>query len=115
MRPGLSVRNCVEASIRWTRSRAWPPHFKKDKGLRASLYGLLASTRYRLTMNLATNQRAQKRDRTNVSMCHLDHLLQLPWARALARAAHHSRAPYTETDRNCGVCEDFKPLGGGQV
>jgi len=32
-------------------------------------------------MNLATNQRAQRRDRTNVCMCHLDHLLQLPWAR----------------------------------
>ena len=31
-------------------------------------------------MNLATNQRAQRRDRTNVCMCHLDHLLQLPWA-----------------------------------
>ncbi|MEA3179118.1 MAG: hypothetical protein QOI59_2641 [Gammaproteobacteria bacterium] len=38
--------------------------------LRASLYGLLASTRHRLTMNLATNQRAQRRDRTNVCMCH---------------------------------------------
>jgi hypothetical protein len=43
--------------------------------LRASLYGLLASTRCRLTMNLATNQRAQRRDQTNVCMCHLDHLL----------------------------------------
>ena len=31
-------------------------------------------------MNLATNQRTQRRDRTNVYMCHLDHLLQLPWA-----------------------------------
>ena len=43
--------------------------------LRASLYGLLASTRCRLTMNLATNQRAQRRDQANVCMCHLDHLL----------------------------------------
>jgi hypothetical protein len=43
--------------------------------LRASLYGLLASTRFRLTTNLNTNQRAQRRDRTNVCMCHLDHLL----------------------------------------
>jgi hypothetical protein len=56
--------------------------------LRASLYGLLASTRYRLTMNLATNQRAQRRNRTNVCMCHLDHLLQLPWA-------HPRRVPPT--------------------
>ena len=60
--------------------------------LRASLYGLLASTRYRLTMNLATNQRAQRRDRTNVYMCHLDHLLQLPWA-------HRQRVPPTEAAR----------------
>jgi hypothetical protein len=33
-----------------------------------------------LTMNLATNRRAKRRDRTDVYMCHLDHLLQLPWA-----------------------------------
>lgn len=43
-------------------------------------------------MNLATNQRAQRRDRTNVCMCHLDHLLQLPWA-------HHQRVPPTEAAR----------------
>lgn len=43
--------------------------------LRASLYGLLARTRYRLTMNLVTDQRAQRRNRTNVYMSHLDHLL----------------------------------------
>jgi hypothetical protein len=60
--------------------------------LRASLYRILASTRYRLTMNLATNQRAQGRDRTNVCMCHLDHLLQLPWA-------HRRRVPPTEAAR----------------
>jgi hypothetical protein len=35
-------------------------------------------------MNLATNQRAQRRDRTNVYLCHLDHLLQLPWAHVSA-------------------------------
>ena len=78
--------------------------------LRASLYGLLASTRYRLTMNLATNQRAQRRDRTNVYMCHLDHLLQLPWA-------HHRRVPPTEAARpnryfknelDCDASKDFK-------
>jgi hypothetical protein len=40
-------------------------------------------------VNLATNQRAQRRDRTNVCMCHLDHLLQLPWA-------HCRRVPPTE-------------------
>ena len=60
--------------------------------LRASLYGLLASTRCRLTVNLATNQRAQRRDRTNVYMCHLDHLLQLP-------RAHRRRVPPTEAAR----------------
>jgi hypothetical protein len=43
-------------------------------------------------MNLATNQRAQRRDRTNVCMCHLDHLLQLPWA-------HRQRVPPTEAAR----------------
>jgi hypothetical protein len=43
-------------------------------------------------MNFATNQRAQRRDRTNVYMCHLDHLLQLPWA-------HHRRVPPTEAAR----------------
>jgi hypothetical protein len=43
-------------------------------------------------MNLATNQRAQRRDRTNVCVCHLDHLLQLPWA-------HRRRVPPTEAAR----------------
>src|SRR5271167_428667 len=43
-------------------------------------------------MNLATNHRAQRRDRTNVCMCHLDHLLQLPWA-------HCRRVPPTEAAR----------------
>ena len=43
-------------------------------------------------MNLATNRRAQRRDRTNAYMCHLDHLLQLPWA-------HHWRVPPTEAAR----------------
>ena len=51
------------------------PVARVTMSLRASLYGLPASTRCRLTMNLATNQRAQRRDRTNVCMCHLDHLL----------------------------------------
>jgi len=39
-------------------------------------------------MNLATNQRTQRRDRTNVCMCHLDHLLQL-------LRAHRRREPPT--------------------
>src|ERR1700722_15745426 len=43
-------------------------------------------------MNLATNQRAQRRDRTNVYMCHLDHLLRLPRAR-------RRRVPPTEAAR----------------
>jgi hypothetical protein len=51
------------------------PVARVTMSLRASLYGLLASTRFRLTMNLATNQRTQRCDRTNVYMCHLDHLL----------------------------------------
>ena len=68
------------------------PVARVTMSLRASLYGLLASTRYRLTMNLATNQRAQRRDRTNVCVCHLDHLLQLPWA-------HRRRVPPTEAAR----------------
>jgi hypothetical protein len=60
--------------------------------LRASLYGLLASTRCLLTTNLATHQRAKRRDRTNVYMSHLDHLLQLPWA-------YCQRVPPTEAAR----------------
>jgi len=43
-------------------------------------------------MNLATNQRAQGRDRANVYMCHLDHLLQLLWA-------DRRRVPPTEAAR----------------
>jgi hypothetical protein len=44
-------------------------------------------------MNLATNQRAKRRDRTNVCMFHLDHLLQLPWAHLRARRPPKPRAP----------------------
>ena len=52
-------------------------------------------------MNLATNQRAQRRDRTNVCMCHLDHLLQLPWAR-------RRRVPPTEAARpKLNLKDDF--------
>jgi hypothetical protein len=43
--------------------------------LRAPLNGVPASTRHRLTVNLATSRRAQRRDRTNVCMYHWDHLL----------------------------------------
>jgi hypothetical protein len=50
----------------------------RGTSLRASLNGLSVSTTYGLTKNLATNQRATRRDRTNVCMCQLDHLLQLP-------------------------------------
>ena len=46
----------------------------------------------RLTMNLATNQRAKRRERTNVYVYHLDHLLQLPWAQ-------RRRVPPTEAAR----------------
>jgi hypothetical protein len=60
--------------------------------LRASLYDLLVSTRFPLAMNLATDQRAKRRDRTNVYMSHLDHLLQLPWA-------FRQRVPPTEAAR----------------
>ena len=61
-------------------------------------------------MNLATNQYAWSRDRTNVCMYHLDHLLQLPWA-------PHRRVPPTEATRrkslyqdlfDCGESDDFK-------
>jgi hypothetical protein len=60
--------------------------------LRASLNGLPVSARYGLTNNPATNQRATRRDRTNVCMCHLDHLLRLLWA-------HCRRVPPTEAAR----------------
>jgi hypothetical protein len=43
-------------------------------------------------MKLATDQRAQRRDRTNFYVCHLDHLLQLPWA-------YCRRVPPTEAAR----------------
>jgi len=68
------------------------PGRARDMSLRASLYGLLAGTRYGLPMSLATNQRAQRRDRTNACMSHLDHLLQLLWA-------DRRRAPPTEAAR----------------
>ena len=71
------------------------PVARVTMSLRASLYGLLASTRYRLTMNLATNQRAQKRDRTNVSISHLDHLLQLPWAQCRRVPPTKAARPHT--------------------
>jgi hypothetical protein len=61
--------------------------------LRASLQGLPANTRRRLTMNLAINQHAQRRNRTNVCMCHLDHLLHFAVDSSPTRAAHRSRAP----------------------
>ena len=60
--------------------------------LRASLNGILSQHEVLLTMNLATNPRATRRDRTNVCMCHLDHLLQLPWT-------HDQRVPPTEAAR----------------
>lgn len=55
--------NCIGASLRWTRSRAW----RKPARI---LCGL--------STDLAASHRAQRRDRTNVFMCHWDHLLQLP-------------------------------------
>ena len=81
--------------------------------LRASLYGLPASTRSRLTMNPATDQCAQRRDRTNVFMCHLDHLLQLPWAddrRVPPTKAARPKPDTAENDLNCAPSEDFKAL-----
>jgi hypothetical protein len=68
------------------------PIARVEPSLRASLNGIPASTRYDLSMNLATNHRAQRRDRTNVCMCHLDHLLRLSWA-------HRRRVPPTEAAR----------------
>jgi hypothetical protein len=59
-------------------------------------------------MNLAANQRAQRRDRTNVYMCHLDHLLQLPWA-------HHRRVPPTEAARPKLSVKDAVDCGGSKA
>jgi len=62
-------------------------------------------------MNLATNQRAQRREPNQRYMCHLDHLLQLPWAHPSARAAHLSTRAQTDTPKNgldCGASEDLK-------
>jgi hypothetical protein len=64
----------------------------RSTSLRASLIGLPVSTGYGLVKNPATNHRATRRDRTNVYMCHVDHLLQLPWA-------HCRRVPPTEAAR----------------
>jgi len=60
--------NCIEASCRWIRSRAWREPAR-------ILNGRLTGTRFRLAMYLVTNQHAKSRDRTNVYMYHLDHLL----------------------------------------
>ena len=59
---------CIGASIHWNgRARGVEPARVTP--------GIPASTRPRLTVNLATNHRAQRRDRTNVDMYHWDHLL----------------------------------------
>jgi hypothetical protein len=68
---GCPHSNYIEASIRWTRPRA-------RHCLRALYCERAACTSLRLMMKLATDQRAQRRGRTNFYMCHLDHLLQLP-------------------------------------
>lgn len=47
----------------------------RGERLRASSMAAMAGTRFRLAMYLATNQHARRRDRTNVCMYHLDHLL----------------------------------------
>ena len=52
-------------------------------------------------MNLTTNQRAKRRDRTNVYMSHLDHLLQLPWA-------EKRRVPPTEAARLSDIFEKLR-------
>jgi hypothetical protein len=44
-------------------------------------------------MNLATNQRAQKRDRTNVSISHFGSPPSVAVGSKSARTAHQSRAP----------------------
>jgi hypothetical protein len=54
-------------------------------------------------MNPATDQRASRRDRTNVCMCHLDHLLQLQWA-------HYQRVPPTEAARPQNDCLRMTPF-----
>ena len=70
-------------------------------------YGLLASMRYRLTETLGANQHAQGRDRTNVCMCHLDHLLQLPWAQI-------QRVPPTEAARLENDIPDIEAIAAGR-
>jgi hypothetical protein len=67
-------------------SRAWQ---------RACAHPQWHSGQYEVLANdeLATNQRATRRDRTNVCMCHLDHLLQLPWAHLDACRPPKPRAP----------------------
>jgi len=79
------VSNCIGASVRWT----WIARVATS--LRASLMAF-QPVRGGLTKNLDTNQCATRRDRTNVCMCHLDHLLQLPWAES-------PRVPPTEAAR----------------
>jgi hypothetical protein len=76
--------------------------------LRAFLNGIPAGTRSSPAMNLATNQCAKRRDRTNVFMCHVDHLLQLPWAQLQARAAHLSPAPQTNNLRMISIATPVK-------
>jgi hypothetical protein len=70
-----------------------------QRALRVSLNGIPASTRFGLTKNLATNQRATRRDRTNDCMCHLDHLLQLPWAHCQRVPPTEATRPYSTSDR----------------
>ena len=78
--------------------------------LRASLYGLLASTRSQLTMNLATDPRAQRRNRSNVCMSHLDHLLQLPWAERRRVPPTEAARPKTNIAKNALDCDGSEDL-----
>jgi len=60
--------DCVGASIHWTgRARGDEP--ARITQWHPGQYEAL------LRVNLATSHRAQRRDRTNVYMCHWDHLL----------------------------------------
>jgi hypothetical protein len=86
------------------------PVARVTMSLRASLYGLLARATYRLTMNLATHQRAQRRDRTNVYMSHW--ITSFSCCGLITRRVPPTEAarpkPIPENRPDCGPREDFK-------
>lgn len=74
----------------------------------AQLSGLMADPPSPLGENRVTSQHVQRRDRPNVYVCHLDHLLQLPWAHRRHRPPTEALRPSADHDSDCGADTKFQ-------